>query len=182
MIKTSYIETEGIVFKKNKYLESSGLVEVFTPVFGCKNFLVKGLYRKNRRLQSPLEQLSVNYLEIFYKENRELNIVTKAQILFYPEGVVKDLEKFNVMIEMIKILRKQKYPTESVGKLYELLKNSIFSLNSSREKEKIYFDFLENYLSIEGFLNDRIKSENLKKLVLKERIKHYKTLIEGLNL
>ncbi|MEO0303911.1 MAG: recombination protein O N-terminal domain-containing protein, partial [candidate division WOR-3 bacterium] len=71
MIKTSYIETEGIVFKKNKYLESSGLVEVFTPVFGCKNFLVKGLYRKNRRLQSPLEQLSVNYLEIFYKENRE---------------------------------------------------------------------------------------------------------------
>ncbi|MEO0288354.1 MAG: DNA repair protein RecO [candidate division WOR-3 bacterium] len=182
MIKTSYIETEGIVFKKNKYLESSGLIEVFTPMFGCKNFLVKGLYRKNRRFQSPLEQLSVNFLEIFYKENRELNIVTKAHILFYPEGIVKDLEKFNLMIGMIKILRKQKYPTESVGKLYELLKNSIFKLNSSRENEKIYFDFLENYLDIEGFMNDKIRNENLKKLVLKERIKHYETLIGKLNL
>jgi recombinational DNA repair protein (RecF pathway) len=142
---------------------------------------VKGLYRKNRRLQSPLEQLSVNSLEIFYKENRELNIITKAQILFYPEGVVKDLEKFNIIVGMIKILRKQKYPTESVGKLYELIKNSIFRLNSSIENQRVYFDFLENYLEIEGFMNDRIKNENLKKTVLKERINHYESLIERLN-
>lgn len=181
MIKTSYIETEGIVFKKNKYLETSGIVEIFTPIFGCKNFLVKGIYRKNRRLQSPLEQLSVNFLEIFYKENRELNIITKAHILFYPENIVKDLERFDTTIRIIKILRKQKFPTDSIGKLYEVLKGSIVKLESSKEIEKIYHDFLENYLDIEGFMNGRIKNENLKKLVMKERINHYESLIERLS-
>lgn len=178
MIKTSYIETECIVFKKSKYLESSAILEVFTPIFGCKNFLVKGIFRKNKKFNSPLEQLSVNSIQIFYKENRELNIITKAYLLFYPMGVIKDLNKFNFAVEMIRILRKQKFPTESVEKLYQLLKESLNILDKSPKSDEVYFNFLENYLVIEGYMNDRIKSENIKKMVLKERIKHYESLLE----
>ncbi|HAF08334.1 MAG: DNA repair protein RecO [bacterium] len=178
MIKTNYIETECIVFKKRKYLESSAILEVFTPIFGCKNFLVKGIFRKNKRFYSPLEQLSVNSVQIFYKENRELNVITKAYLLFYPMGVIKDLNKFNFAVEMIRILRKQKFPTESVQKLYELLKVTLNILDKSQKSDEVYHNFLEKYLDIEGYMNDRIKSENIKRMLLKERIKHYESIIE----
>lgn len=178
----SYIETEGIVLKKIKYLESSAMVEIFTPIFGNKNFLVKGVYRKNKRLRSHMEQLSLNHLEIFYKENREINLITKAQIIFYPYNVIKDTEKFFHVMHMVSILRKQRFPTETVSKLYNLLKESLEKFDKGSKFENVYSDFLEEYLTIEGLLNKDLFRLYKEKENEKDRIVYLEKILKYYNL
>jgi len=163
--------------KKSRFRESSALLEIFTPLLGRHSVIAKGMYRKKKNFSSHLEPLSLNNIEFFYKENRQIQTITKADLIYYPENILGDLETFEYAAKSIRILRRQKYPTESVKSLYKTIKSSIIRFNENKDAERIYLDFLRSYLFLEGHLNEMyVSDENLEDAYDARRIK--KTIVQ----
>ncbi|HRB69903.1 MAG TPA: DNA repair protein RecO, partial [Chitinophagales bacterium] len=67
-------KTEGIVLKTTKYSESSLIVKIFTKKHGLLSFMVQGVRSsKNKQKGNILQPLNCLNLEIYLKEQRNLN-------------------------------------------------------------------------------------------------------------
>ncbi|HAV92742.1 TPA: DNA repair protein RecO [candidate division WOR-3 bacterium] len=182
-MKEGYVKSECLVIKKSRFKESSALVEIFSPLLGRHVLVARGIYRKKKSLSSHLEPLSVNNIEFFYKEGRQMHTITRAELIFYPENILKDLEAFGYAAKSLKILRKQEYPTESIKALYKTMRDSIMRFNNESNTGLVYLDFLRTYLYLEGHLNElymkdeRFEGEYDEKRIAKT-INHFEGIIK----
>lgn len=158
-MKEGFVKSEGIVIKKMRYRETSALIEVFTPVMGRHTLIARGIYRKRRPFSSHLEPLSLNSIEFMYREGREIHPLTKAELLFYPEKIMQNLEAFNYAAKSMKIIRRQEYLTESIKDIFVILREEIERLNEGGGWSSAYLDFLRSYLYLEGHITEMAVSE-----------------------
>ncbi len=73
------VKSEAFVLKNFRYSETSKIVILFTKNFGKINAIVKGARNFKSRLCGTLE--TMNYIEavIYFKENRDLQIISAAE-------------------------------------------------------------------------------------------------------
>ncbi len=67
-------KTEGIVLKTTRYSESSVIATIFTKKHGVLSFMLQGIRSsKNKQKGNILQPLNMLNLEIYLKEQRNLN-------------------------------------------------------------------------------------------------------------
>ncbi|MGE3063392.1 MAG: DNA repair protein RecO [bacterium] len=158
-MKEGFVKSEAVVIKKSRYRETSALIEIFSPVMGRHTLMARGIYRKKKSFSSHLEPLSVNSIEFLYREGRQIHTITRADLLFYPENIMKNLQAFDYAAKSLRILRRQEYPTESIKQLFETLKDELKSLDNNESCHEAYLQFLASYLYLEGQLSGMYVSE-----------------------
>lgn len=182
-MKEGYLKSECIVLKKSRFKESSALLEIFSPLLGKHSVIAQGIFRKKKTFSSHLEPLSINHIEFFYKESRRMQTITKADLVYYPENIIGDLDVFEYAAKSLRILRKQEYPTESIKQLYGTIKSAIIQFNEKENAMLVYLDFLRSYLFLEGHLSEMYLRESGNRTAYDEKntrreIKEYERMMK----
>ena len=146
-------KTEGIVLKTTKYSESSIIAKIFTKKYGVLSFILQGIRSsKNKQKGNILQPLNILNLEIYLKEQRNLNRIKEYTTNYIYKTMQVDFAKQSVAIFCIELISKCVKEHEVNERLYNYL--TLFLTELDKETESIEnkpLFFLLETASILGF-------------------------------
>jgi len=119
-------KVRGIVLHHLKYGDTSIIVHLYTDLFGRQSVMVKGArgQRKNRKI-SLYHPLALLDIELYYKENRDLQQIREAHPIVPLQGIMSDPIKNSVSLFLAEVLYRSIRESESNPELFDYLINSI---------------------------------------------------------
>lgn len=156
-------KTRGIVLHHIKYSETSVIATVFTEEFGRQSFLIKGVRSKKSKIKANiLQPLYLLDMEVYFKQNRDLQSVKEIQNAFIFRTIPYDLRKSSLAIFIAEVLYKTIREQEANKDLFVFLFHTIQILDVKDEGVKnfhIYFLIqLTKYLGF--FPGNKYSEEN----------------------
>ncbi len=147
-------KTKGIVLNTFKYGDNSIISSIYTEQFGRLSFLVNGVHSKKSKTKiNNFQQLFILDLEIYYKENRNLQKIKEIKADFILETIPFDIVKSSQAILLSEVLTKSLKEEEGNKGLYEFLYNSIRYLDIAEEgKSNFHLLFLLKLTKYLGLL------------------------------
>lgn len=155
------IKTDAFVLKGFRYGESSKIVTLFTREAGKISAVVKGARNYKSRLCGLTE--SMNYISaiVYFKENRDLQLISSAEYKNSFPVIIKDFEKLQISFKIIEIVNKSLGENEVNDRLFELLLSTFERLNSLNENNNlINLDFQIKLTDILGLNPEILIREN----------------------
>ena len=133
------IKTEAVVLSKLNYGDTSLIVSLFTKELGKISGIVKG--GRNPKSKIALKVDPLNYLEIvFYnKLNRELQIVSSADIILHYPGIKSELEKLKYAQSVLEIVKFLTVEHEQNVKLFNGIVRILSLLENSQNNQNLIF-------------------------------------------
>jgi DNA repair protein RecO (recombination protein O) len=99
-------KTQGIVLKNIPYSESSIITKIFTRKFGTLSFLLQGVKSKSKRQIQIIQPLQFLDLEIYYRQQANLEKIKEYQPLFIYENIPYNITKKAVATFLLEVLIK----------------------------------------------------------------------------
>lgn len=129
---------KAIVLRTNKYSDNSIIVNCYTDIFGKISFIVSGVRTKKSKTKiSFFQTFSLLDLDIYYKENRDIQRIKEAHIstpfVTLPNDILKSSISFFLAELMSKILKDHENNLE----LYNFIEKSIKTLDLLNDKKQI---------------------------------------------
>ena len=146
-------KTEGIVLKTTRYSESSVIATIFTKKHGVLSFMLQGIRSsKNKQKGNILQPLNILNLEIYLKEQRNLNRIKEYTTSYIYKSMQSDFAKQSVAIFCIELISKCVKEHEVNERLYNYLTMFLTELDKEADsiENKPLFFLLET-ASILGF-------------------------------
>ncbi len=144
-------KTEAVVLKTQRSGETSKIVTFYTLKFGKLKAVAKGSRGLRSRFFGSLEPLNHVAIVYYFKETREYQFLSQADIIAAHEKIKADLNKYalaNVISELID--RTQLGPANPA--LFQLLVEILGGINDCRGKLNNYlYWFLLRFLKLSGF-------------------------------
>jgi DNA repair protein RecO (recombination protein O) len=98
-------KTRSIVLRSIKYGESSVITTLYTEQFGRQSLLIHGVRNKKRKINPYLfETLSLLDVDIYRKENRELNSLKEAWPCVILQHIFTDIKKSSIALFLGELL------------------------------------------------------------------------------
>ena len=136
-------KTEGIVLKTVRYSESSLIVSIFTKKHGLLSFMVQGIRNsKNKQKGNILQPLNMLNLEIYLKEQRNLNRIKEYTTAHIYQNLSYDFSKQSIAIFCIELVSKCIKEHEINEPLYHYLTLFLTELDTtthSVENKPLFF-------------------------------------------
>ncbi|MBA3647350.1 MAG: DNA repair protein RecO [Chitinophagales bacterium] len=137
-------KTRGIVFKTIKFSETSVVSKIYTERFGLQSYIVNGIRSpKSKFKASLLQSLSLLDMEVYYRENRNLNRLKEFQFSHIFAVLPFDLLKSSIGLFMIEVLQKSIHEEEKNTSLFYFIYEKIKSLD---QNTRIPSNFLIQFL------------------------------------
>ncbi len=124
------LSTEAIVLKSRKYGDSSKLVSLFTYEKGVITVIAKGARNSKSKFGSSVQPMSIIYTNIYIKPNRDLHILSKAELVVPLGNIRRSMSKLAVGMAMMESIIQSQENDHANYELYDLLKNKLNKLNS----------------------------------------------------
>ncbi|MGY8750763.1 MAG: DNA repair protein RecO [Fidelibacterota bacterium] len=156
MIKNS----SAIVLKRFPYSETSLIARCFVKDLGKTSFIVHGAHRKKSPMGAYFQPVNCLNLVFYFKENRELQTISKASFDCSWRNIPKDLKKISYAMAMIELTDKCLTDNDSHNNLYNELFRSLKEVeNSNNQLNLIYWHYQYSLLTFLGFKPDLNQSE-----------------------
>ena len=156
MIKNSI----AIVLKRFPYSETSLIARCFVKDLGKVSFIVHGAHRKKSPMGAYFQPANCLNLVYYFKENRDLQIISKASFNYTWLNIPKDLKKISYAMAMIELTDKCLTDNDSHNNLYGELFSSLKGVeNSNNHLNIIYWHYQYSLLKFLGFKPDFQQSE-----------------------
>ena len=156
MIKNSI----AIVLKRFPYSETSLIVRCFVKDLGKVSFIVHGAHRKKSPMGAYFQPANCLNLVYYFKENRDLQTISKASFNYSWSNIPKDLKKISYAMAMIELTDKCLTDNDSHNNLYGELFSSLKEVeNSNNQLNLIYWHYQYSLLTFLGFRPDFQQSE-----------------------
>src|SRR4030095_3209256 len=137
-------KTAGIVFRTIKFSETSVVSKIYTERFGMQSYIINGVRSpKSRFKASLLQSLSLLEMEVYYRENRNLNRIKEFQPAYIFKSIPFDVVKSSVGLFMIDVLSKSIREEEPNTGLFQFIFEKVTSLD---ECEQLPPEFLLHFL------------------------------------
>jgi len=134
-------KTRGIVLKTINYSETSVIVKIYTEHFGMKSYLIHGVRKhKAKTKANNLQLLSLLDLEVYNRENKEIQHIKELKKAYIFQSIPYDIRKSSIALF-----------------LNELIYNSI----REEEANMALFHYLFNSIQLLDLLNDKFSSFHL---------------------
>ncbi|HQG39019.1 MAG TPA: DNA repair protein RecO, partial [Chitinophagales bacterium] len=146
-------KTEGIVLKTVRYSESGLIVSIFTKKYGLLSFIIQGIRSsKNKQKGNLLQPLNILHLDIYLKEQRNLNRIKEYHTAHIYRQLPYDFAKQSVAIFCVELISKCVKDYEVNEQLYNYLTLFLIELDVQQNgiENKPLFFLLET-ASILGF-------------------------------
>ena len=156
MIKNSI----AIVLKRFPYSETSLIARCFVKDLGKVSFIVHGAHRKKSPMGAYFQPTNCLNLVYYFKENRDLQTISKASFNYSWSNIPKDLKKISYAMAMIELTDKCLTDNDSHNNLYGELFSSLKGVeNSNNQLNLIYWHYQYSLLTFLGFRPDFQQSE-----------------------
>ena len=156
MIKNSI----AIVLKRFPYSETSLIARCFVKDLGKISFIVHGAHRKKSPMGAYFQPANCLNLVYYFKENRDLQTISKASFDYSWSNIPKDLKKISYAMAMIELTDKCLTDNDSHNNLYSELFSSLKGVeNSNSQLNLIYWHYQYSLLTFLGFKPDFQQSE-----------------------
>lgn len=87
------IQTEAIVLNTKRFSESSLILTLFSLEKGKISVMVKGALKAKNKYGNSLLLMSISNVTIYWKENRELQIMSDSESKFKLNNILKFIRK-----------------------------------------------------------------------------------------
>ncbi len=137
------------------YYEGGGIDKIvyfFTENRGVIAGIAKGAKKSKNRFGGNLEPLNEVEIILYEKENREMLIIEKVNIINENFSLLSDFDSFNYLMTITDIIIKFTPHNIKQEKLYRLFSAIISSLRNGGKIEKLFSYFIVWFLRIEGML------------------------------
>ena len=156
MIKNSI----AIVLKRFPYSDTSLIARCFVKDLGKVSFIVHGAHRKKSPMGAYFQPANCLNLVYYFKENRDLQTISKASFDYSWSNIPKDLKKISYAMAMIELTDKCLTDNDSHNNLYSELFSSLKGVeNSNSQLNVIYWHYQYSLLTFLGFKPDFQQSE-----------------------
>ena len=156
MIKNSI----AIVLKRFPYSDTSLIARCFVKDLGKVSFIVHGAHRKKSPMGAYFQPANCLNLVYYFKENRDLQTISKASFNCSWSNIPKDLKKISYAMAMIELTDKCLTDNDSHNNLYSELFSSLKGVeNSNSQLNLIYWHYQYSLLTFLGFKPDFQQSE-----------------------
>jgi len=127
-------KTRAIALHHIKYSDTSVILTAYTEAFGRLSFILQGIRRKNSKMNLNLFQpLFLTELEIYHKEQRELQKIREATNAYSFQSIPYDYRKRPIALFIAEVLYKSLQEEESNPELFGFLFNHIKMLDLKEE-------------------------------------------------
>ncbi|MBR9919807.1 MAG: DNA repair protein RecO [Bacteroidetes bacterium] len=149
------IKTRGIVFRHQRYGETSVITDIYTEEKGLQSYIISGVRKKRSRVSSSLLQLMslVDLVAYFREDRQKLNRIKEIRPAVTYQSIPFDLIKGTVGMFMIEVARKSIMEEESNTKLFEFLFTAFKDLDDTKNSVANYhLGFLLELTAYLGFM------------------------------
>ena len=156
------LKTRGIVLHHIKYGDSSIITTIYTELHGRQSYMVNGVHSKKSKFRQAIFQpLSLLEMEVYFKNNRDIQRIKEAKPLAPFINIPQDMIKTSICLFLAEILYKTLYEEESNAPLFNFLFKSIELLETETVGiENFHIFFLVKYSRFLGILPDIKKLES----------------------
>lgn len=146
-------KTKGIFLQKINYSETSLIVKIYTGKFGIQSFLIKGARRKKTKLPANvLQHLALLDLEMYYRENANLQKLKELSLLRHFMEIPYNIQKSAIAMFINEVLQKSIREQESNPPLFDFIENSVVFLDETSAKvQNFHLIFMTNLTRYLGF-------------------------------
>jgi DNA repair protein RecO (recombination protein O) len=150
------IKTRGIVFRNQKYGETSVILDVYTEERGLQSYIVHGVRTSRARVHPSLVQvLSLVELVSYSREDKALHNIKEIRPAYVYASIPFDLKKGAVGLFMVEVARKSIREVEENRDLFEFLYQSFVLLDEfPGSVANFHLHFLVRLASFLGFQPD----------------------------
>ena len=148
----SILETDAVILSDMPQGETSKIIRVFSKDYGKLSLIAKGARKLKNRFGGSLNLLNHVHIVYYYKDNRDLHIVTQCDIINPYSAVKSNLEKLTIGLSIAEIIVNLVVEEESNTPLFDLMNRSLEALeNAEKNFINIYWYFLTRFLQLSGF-------------------------------
>jgi DNA repair protein RecO (recombination protein O) len=145
-------KSDAIVLKTMRYGDTSKIVTMYSQKYGKIKCIAKGARTMKSKFGAALEPMTNVALVFYKKENRELHLLSQADILCQYKRNHSDLERMSIGLTMLELANLLSHDEESNPPLYHLLRESLEGLEAAEKNLKNYlFAFEIQLCSIFGY-------------------------------
>lgn len=121
------VATRAVVLQTYRYSETSKIVRLATRDLGVQSGIAKGALRPKSRFGAGLEILSEGVAEVYYREARDLQILSAFEVTDLHRGLAADLARFAGAAALAQLLLKMA-PPSPVPAAYDAVVHGIAAL------------------------------------------------------
>ncbi len=130
-----FLNSDGIVIKKNDYNEADRLLNIFTERYGLVVLPVKGIRKSKRRDRNGAELISMSKFTMYKKSDMLVLSSLELQNPFL--GIKGDSFKTRISIYMLSILNNVLVEHEKREKLYRLVLNCFEYIEKEESEQEL---------------------------------------------
>lgn len=132
-------ESKGIVFRNQKYKESSVILDVYTEKHGLLTFIINGVRKaKSKIAPSAVQLMSLIEINAYYKEERSLQKIKDIRTDLIYKSLPFEVIKASVGTFMVEVARKCVKEQAPNPELFEFLYKSFAGLDALEAGLSIY--------------------------------------------
>lgn len=121
-------KSEGIIFRRLKYSETSLILDIYTKEVGLSSFIVGGVRKAKSRMVNVYHPMNIIDL-VAYKGGEGLSRIKEASYAYTYEKLDRDVIRSSVGTFIIDLLRSSIQDKEVDLKLYEFIRNTLIDLD-----------------------------------------------------
>jgi DNA repair protein RecO (recombination protein O) len=164
------VETEAVVLHAINYRDTSKIVTLYSRKFGKIKVVAKGAKnQKTNKFGSSLEPMTLSSIVIYKKDQHDLHLLSKSEIVTPLNRLQTDSEKMFTGLALIELMNMVMHDEEENEKIFSMLAGSLTAIDAA-EKNSLnvllafmvkMFDQFGFGLTLESCVNCRRKtSEN----------------------
>lgn len=145
-------KTRAIVINHLKYGDSSLIVRAYTEKYGMLSFIAHGI-RKKKSILNPylFETFSLLMLDLYYKQNRELQTLKDVQAEIILNHLHYDIRRSTIAVFLSEVIYRSLHEVEANVNLFNYLNHAIQILDVTDEGiENFHIIFLLQYSKFLG--------------------------------
>ncbi len=148
-MRSRVYRTEAIVLRRSDYSEADRILTIYTPRFGKRRVIAKGVRKTTSRLAGHIELFT--RVQLLLAEGRNLDIVTQAEIVAPYRALREDLQRVSFAYYIAELLDKLTTDEEGQSPAYTLLAETLDALDSAPHPELAVRRFELRLLALLGY-------------------------------
>lgn len=145
-------KTEAIVLKSIKQGETSKILTLFTRTFGKMTVIAKGARSAKSKFGGSLEQLNYIAIVFYKKENRDIQLLSQADIILAFPDIKRNLEKMALAAAIGELVYRLEHGEEPNPRLFRLCLDALKAIDQSDDNcMNLLRAFQVRLMAIHGF-------------------------------
>ncbi len=148
-MRSHVYRTEAVVLRRSDYGEADRILTLYTPRFGKRRVIAKGVRKTTSRLAGHIELFT--RAQMMLAEGRNLHILTQAEIVAPYRALRLDLQRISHAYYVAELLDKLTTDEEGQSPAYALLVETLAALDTAPVPELAVRRFELRLLGLVGY-------------------------------